>query len=296
MGFLKRILQEEYPYLLAFPAIIWQIFFLYIPLLVIFIFSFRDYSESYGFIGWTFSHYERILKPIYLHVVFNSFYLAFATAVICMFIAYPVAYFLAFRVRRLKMFFLFLLVLPSWTNIIVEVYAWFFLLEKRGLISRVLYSLNIISQPLHMVNNTFSVLLGMIYCFLPFMILPIYIILEKTDRKLFEASADLGASKFVTFRRVIFPLSLPGMYTGFLLVFVPAFGEFAVPALLGGAKKAFWGTVIVDKFLLLREWETGFAFASAGILFLLLFFLFVYVFVLISKKIFKNRFSMRIEE
>jgi len=292
MKILKRIFREDFPYLLAFPGIIWQLFFLYIPLLIILIFSFRNYSEGSGFVGWTFSHYSKILKPIYISVTLNSFILASLTSLLCLFIGYPVAYFLAFRVKKLKMLFLFLLVLPSWTNIIVEVYAWFFLLEKRGLISRILYSLKIISDPIHMVNNSFAVLLGMVYCFLPFMILPIYIILDKMDRRLFEASADLGGSKFHTIKNVVLPLSYPGIFTGFLLVFVPSFGEFAVPALLGGAKKAYWGTVIVDKFLLLRDWETGFALASIGIMFLIVFFVFAKILFFVLRKVFKKYKSL----
>lgn len=286
MKFIKRILQEEFPFLFAAPALIWQIFFLYMPLAVIIFFSFVNYSELYGWLGLTFTHHLRVFKPIYIKVIFNSLGLAFFTATICFFVAYPIAYFLAFKVKRFKTLLLFLLVLPSWSNIIVEVYAWYFLLEKRGLISKLLYYTGLISKPTHMINNYFAILVGMVYCFLPFMILPIYIILERMDKNLFEASADLGANKFNTFRRVVFPISLPGVYAGFLLVFVPAFGEYVVPLFLGGAKGAFWGTVIVDKFILLRDWGSGFAFASMGILFLILFFSLFYMTLQIGKSLF----------
>ncbi len=286
MKFINRILHEEFPFLFAVPALFWQIFFLYVPLTVIVFFSFVNYSEFYGLLGFTFSHYLRVFKLIYVKVIFNSLSLAFFTSIICFLVGYPLAYFLAFKVKRFKTLFLFLLILPSWSNLIVEVYAWYFLLEKRGLISKLLYYARIISTPTHMINNYFAVLLGMVYCFLPFMVLPIYIVLERMDRSLFEASADLGANAFNTFKRVVFPISLPGVSAGFLLVFVPAFGEFVIPLILGGGKEAFWGTVIVDKFLLLREWGAGFAFASMGILFLILFFLFVYVLLQIGKYLF----------
>src|SRR5439155_26465819 len=124
--------------------------------------------------------------------------------------------------------------LPSWTSLIVQIYAWFFLLEKNGFISRTLQQLGIISPSFHLLNNYFSILLGMVSCYLPFMILPLYAVLEKMDKRYLEASADLGADRYETFKRVVFPLSLPGVYAGLLLVFIPSFGEFAIPTLLGG--------------------------------------------------------------
>jgi spermidine/putrescine transport system permease protein len=295
MNFVKRILQEEYPFIFALPAFMWQLFFLYLPLVSIVVFSFLEFSPLQGFLGFSFSYYVKIFKLVYLKVILNSFFLALFTSIICLVISYPVAYFLALKVKRFKTLFLFGLVLPSWTNLIVQIYAWFFLLERRSIISKLLCYIGIFSEPRHMINSYFSTMIGMVYCFLPFMILPIYTVLEKMNRSLLEASSDLGASRFVTFRKVILPISLPGIYTGLLLVFVPAFGEFVIPSLLGGAKKAYWGTVIVDKFLISGEWRSGFAIATVGVLFLGLFIGLLFSVFKIVKVLKTKRFKLKIQ-
>ncbi len=289
MKIIKRFLQEEYPFIFAAPALVWQLIFLYFPLIAIIFFSFFDFSAITGFLQWTLSHYINVFKPVYIKVITNSFVLACITSIICLLIAYPVAYFLSFKVKRFKAFWIFALVLPSWTNLIVQIYAWFFLLEKRGLISQLLYRIGVLSKPDHLMNNYFATLLGMVYCFLPFMILPIYTILEKMDRRLIEASADLGANQFRSFKKIILPISLPGIYTGLLLVFIPSFGEFVIPMVLGGAKRAYWGTVIVDKFLVAGDWRSGFALASVGIFFLVSVFSIFYFLLKITETIRQRR-------
>jgi spermidine/putrescine transport system permease protein len=193
--------------------------------------------------------------------------LAITTSLICFILAYPLAYTLAIKIdKKFRMFLLFLLILPSWTSIVVQVYAWFFLLEKNGFLTQFLYRAGVISENFHLLNNYFTILIGMVSTYLPFMVFPIYAVLERMDKRLLEASADLGANKIETFKRVIFPLSLPGVSAGFLLVFIPSFGEFAIPSLLGGSKYAFWGSVIVDRFLRSRDWRAGAALAVLGIL------------------------------
>jgi len=266
MGVLKKIFREDLPFVFAAPALIWQIFFVYLPLFVLFLQS----------LDFRFSNYSGLLNNLFFNVIANSFILAFITATICLFVAYPVAYFLSMKVKRFKNFLLFSLILPSWTSFIVQVYAWIFLLQKNGPFNIILYKLGIISKSTHLLNNYFAIILGMVYCYLPFMILPIYTVLEKMDKRLIEVSADLGANKIQTFKKVILPLSSTGIMAGFLLVFIPAFGEFAIPDLLGGGKKIFWGSLIVDKFLMTREWGSGAAFAFIGILILLIFFTFFY--------------------
>ena len=268
MKILRHIITDEYPFLLACPTFLWEFIFLYLPLFALLFFSFLDYSTTNGLLNFTLFHYTTIFKTIYFRVIIDSFILATVTATLCFFIAYPVAYFLAMKVRkRFRTFLLFSLILPSWTSLIIQIYAWFFLLEKNGLLSRTLCQLNIISPTTHLLNNYFSILVGMVSCFLPFMILPIYAVLEKMDKTFLEASADLGAARSETFKRVVFPISLPGVYTGFLLVFIPAFGEFAIPSMLGGAKNMFWGNAIVDKFLIACDWRSGAALTSIGIFF-----------------------------
>ncbi len=289
MNFVKRIIQKELPFLLACPALIWQFFFLYLPLMVLIFFSFTKIEKITELLRFTFSHYQSILNSLYLKVILHSAILATTTASICLIIAYPVAYFFAMKIKRFKTLLLFSLILPSWTSFIVQVYAWFFLLQKQGFLSFVLQKLGIISDTTHLLNNYFSILIGMVYCFLPFMILPIYAVLERMDKSLLQASADLGANKLQTFKRIIFPISFPGVMAGFLLVFIPSFGEFAVPDLLGGGQKAvFWGTVIVEKFLMTKDWQSGSALTVVGVLFLFIVFLTIYMITRLYKKIMKR--------
>ncbi len=267
MRMLKRIFAEEISFLLACPALLWQIVFLYAPFTILAFHSLLDYIPATKTYTFTLAYYHQIFNSLYIQIIFRSFILAMLTTFICFLIAYPVAYYLALKVpKRFKTILLFTIILPSWTSLIVQVYAWFFILEKNSLISRMLQTLGIISPSFHLLNNYFSIVLGMVSCYLPFMILPIYAVLEKMDTCYLEVSADLGADRFETFRRVIFPLSLPGVFAGILLVFIPAFGEYAIPILLGGSKYVFWGSVIVDKFLRSRDWRVGAALVIIGIM------------------------------
>ncbi len=264
---LSKVFQKELPFLFAIPALIWQGLFLYLPLLVLFFYSLIKHSDTTNFVYFTFSSYLQVINGIYLKVIINSFLLALITAFVCLIIAYPVAFFLATKVKkRYRTFLLVSLILPSWTNLIVQVYAWFFLLEKNSFLVKVLRKIGILGYSSSLLNNYFSMLVGTVYCWLPFMILPIYAVLEKMDKSLLEASADLGANRFQTFKNVVLPISFNGIAAGFLLVFIPVFGEFVIPILLGGGKKIFWGSVIVEKFLLLRDWKVGSAFAMIGVL------------------------------
>ena len=289
----KSIVRQEYPFFFAAPALLWQTLFLCLPLAVIACFSFLDLSQVVWWKVFTFEHYLRVLKSVYLKVILNSFILALATTLITFLVAYPIAYFLAFKVRRGRMLLLLGIILPSWTNIIVQVYSWFFLLAKNGLVGRAAYQLGIVSQPTSLLNSFFSTMVGMVYCFLPFMVLPIYAVLERVDTRLFEASADLGAPWIETFKRIIFPLSLPGVYVGIMLVGIPAFGEFAIPTLMGGARNAYWGSVIVQKFLILRDWASGFALAVLGIAFLCVFVITIHLLIYLCRKLSRTILKLR---
>ncbi len=264
---LRKIFAEELSFVFSCPAILWQCVFLYVPFVLLAAYSVIDCNETTGTYFFSFAYYREIFTSLYIQIIFRSFLLAAITAAICFAIAYPVAYFLALKVpKRFKTLLLFTLIFPSWTSLIVQVYAWFFLLEKNGIISSTLRFLHVISPSQHLLNNYFTIVLGMVSCYLPFMILPIYAVLEKMDSYYLESSADLGANRVETFRRVIFPMSLPGVYAGIMLVFIPSFGEFAIPTLLGGSKYVFWGSVIVDKFLRSRDWRLGAALAIVGIM------------------------------
>lgn len=264
--FVKNVLVEELPFLLAAPALMWQMFFLYLPLILLVGYSIIEKSTTWYF-SITFKHYYQIFSTAHVSVMINSFFIASMTTAIALVIAYPVAYYLAMHVpKRYRTFLLFTLILPSWTSLIMQIYAWFFLLNRNSFLSRFLYATGILPESVSMLNNYFSIIIGMVAIYLPFMILPIFTVLEKMDKRLLEASADLGASKTQTFRYIVFPLSLPGVFTGIVLVFLPSFGEFAVPTLLGGGKQAFWGTIIAEKFLMSRDWQAGAALASVGVI------------------------------
>lgn len=263
MTWIKKIITAEASFILACPAVLWQLLFLFLPLAILFFYSIVDCENA----ALTLAFYQQIFSASYFKVILHSFVLAFVTALITLVVAYPVAYFLALRVhKRFRVFLLFSLILPSWTCLIVQVYAWFFLFDRQGFLSQFLYSLGMPSS-ITLLNSRFAIMVGMVAVYLPFMILPLFAVIKKMDKKLVEASADLGASRYETFKRVVFPLSLPGIYSGFLLVFVPAFGEFAIPTLLGGSKVVLWGNLIVEKFLLSRDWQSGAAFACFGVLF-----------------------------
>ena len=275
---------KELPFFFVAPALLWQVLFLYVPLAILFLYSVIAYFPSLEQYALTAEFYEEILQLSSLRVIGNSFLLAIETTIICFLLAYPLAYFLVFKVRRFRTLGLLLVILPSWTSFIVQIYAWFFLLKKGGVISQILFYTGIISKPVHLLNNHFAMLVGMVYCYLPFMVLPIYAVLEKIDRRLIEASADLGATRWMTIQKIIFPLSLRGLGAGMFLVFIPAFGEFAIPTFLGGSKKLYWGNVIVAKFLEYRDWHSGAAAAYSSVLFPALFVLFLYLTIKFVRK------------
>ncbi len=264
----KTIIAQELPFLYSMPALLWQVLFLFVPLVII-LYS----SIAYDGLSWwpqfTIKHYAILLDSVYIRIIARSLLLATGTVLVCFFFAYPVAYFLALRVKRFKNILLFLLTLPFWTNFLIQIYAWFFLLERNGVINTLLLKLGIISQPFIIANNLWAVFIVMVYCYLPFMIMPLYTILTKIDIEFLESSADLGATPWQTFCRITLPLSVPGIQTGVLLVLVPAFGEFVIPALLGGAKYMMVGSLISYFFLVARNSAMGAAFTVASGLILL---------------------------
>ncbi len=258
------------------PAFVWQVLFFYIPLSFLVATSFVKYSAPLQTFHFTLENYRVLADPLYLTILLRSLMLACTTVAICLFIAYPVGYYLALKVKRFKTVSFALLVLPFWTNFLLLVYAWYFLLENDGLINHVLLKLHIISVPLHLMNSSFAVYCGMFYCYLPFMLLPLYANFERLDPQLLEASKDLGATSWETFVRITLPLTTPGIKTGALLVFIPVFGEFVVPSLLGGDKNMYIGSVITHYFLTMRNASLGAAFTCLAtfILVLLLFIVF----------------------
>lgn len=268
--FLPKPLKSEFPFTFGVPAILWQILFFYFPLLIIVVTSFIDFSEWGEFQGLTLQKIFLFLTPTYMRVILSSMLLGLGNALICLMIAYPLAYFMAVRGKKYKNLFLFLLIIPFWTNFLLHVYAWFFVLEREGFLNTILLTIGLIHEPIHFLNSIFAIMVMMVYYYLPFMVLPIYSSLERFDYKLIEASLDLGATWSQTFRRIMLPLTLGGIRAGFFLVYIPSFGEFAIPELMGGDKHMFVGSVVSHYILGDQTGSLGAAFTVVACLCLLL--------------------------
>jgi len=253
---LQASVLQELSFFFTVPALVWQLFFLFIPLAIVLLYSIVQLPEG----TLTLEHYRTIINPMYFHIIFRSLVLAIVSSAACLLVGYPMAYFLALSVKRGKNFLLFLVTLPFWTSFLILIYSWYFLLEQNGIINSLLLRTGIIAEPLMLSNNVVAIFVVMLYCYLPFMIMPLYSSLEKIDPNLLEASADLGATPWQTFWRVTVPLSMPGVRTGTLLVLVPTFGEFAIPALIGGSKSLFVGSLISYFYLVARDNSLGSAF------------------------------------
>ena len=199
--------------------------------------------------------------PIYLHAYLQSLAMAAAATLVTLIIAYPFALAMARAPRRLQPVLVLLAIAPFWTSFLIRVYAWILLLKDGGLINSALLALGILHEPLHIFATNWAVLIGIVYSYLPFMILPLYASLERQDASLAEAAADLGASPLTIFRRITLPLSLPGIIAGMLIVFIPATGEFVIPDLLGGSDTVMIGNTLWNEFFANRDWPTASAVA-----------------------------------
>nr|NGX46178.1 Putrescine transport system permease protein PotH [Chlamydiota bacterium] len=192
----------------------------------------------------TLTHIATFLNAIYFKVIGASLLLALSNAILCFLVAFPLAYFLAFIAKGARNLLLFLLIVPFWTNFLLHIYAWFYVLETHGILNTLLLKVGVIEEPIHFLNSIFATMIMMVYYYLPFMVLPIFSALERFNFSLIEASLDLGASWNSTFRRILLPLTRKGIIAGVFLVFIPSFGEFAIPELMGGERHAFVGTVV----------------------------------------------------
>jgi spermidine/putrescine transport system permease protein len=242
------------------PATLWLFGLLVLPLVVILVFSFGERAPAGGYApGFTLEQYANL--PSRWTAFQNTLVLAPLGTLAALVFAYPLAYYLAVRAdQKWRTLLLILVIVPFWTSILIRTYAWMFLLGGRGL-PALLELVGI--DNLRLINTPFAVLVGIVYGYLPLMVFPVYVSLEKLDKRLLEASADLGATPFGTFRQVTLPMSLPGVATGCMLVFILLMGEFLIPALLGGGKVFFVGNALVDLFLQSRNWPFGSAVATA---------------------------------
>lgn len=205
---------------------------------------------------WSLESYRRLVDPIYLGIVWRSFWIAGAATALCLVLGFPLALFIS-RAGKRKNLYLSLVILPFWTSFLVRTYAWMFLLRDTGLINTALQKLGVIHDPLPLLYNDGAVIVGLVYGYLPFMVLPLYATLERLDRNLLEAAADLGAKPWVALTRVVIPLSAPGIRAGAILVFIPCLGAYLTPDLLGGGKTVMIGNLIQNQFTTARDWPFG---------------------------------------
>jgi spermidine/putrescine transport system permease protein len=243
---------------LLLPASIFLMLFFVLPLLLVLLYSFLE-RGIYGGVDWTFTlnNYQRLTRGIYWGILGRSCWLAFLTTSVCLLVGYPMAFFIATRAQPWRRILLFLVIVPFWTNFLVRTYAWMVLLRTEGVIDVFLQHLHWIDQPLEILFTPFAVSLGLIYGYLPFMVLPLYATLEKFNFSLIEAAQDLGANDLRTLWKILLPLSHRGILAGCLLVFIPSIGAFITPDLLGGAKTVMIGNVIQNQFLKARDWPFG---------------------------------------
>jgi len=233
------------------------------PFAIVLAYSFLT-RGSFGGIAlpWNGENYQRLFDSLYLTILGRSFVMAAMATALCLVLAFPAALFIS-RAPRHKNLYLQLVMLPFWTSFLVRTYAWIFLLRDTGLFNTALQALGIIHAPLPLLYNDGAVLLGLVYGYLPFMVLPIYATLERLDPSLVEAAADLGARPLATVFRVVVPLSRPGIVAGSILVFIPCLGAYLTPDLLGGGRTVLVGNLVQNQFTTARDWPFGAAVSIA---------------------------------
>lgn len=255
----------------SYIYVLWAVLFIVFPLILILVYSFNGNTgmglENYSF---SLSNFQRFFEPLYLKILGVSLGVALLSTVVCLLVGYPVAYIISNLSDRWRESFILLFVIPMWMNFLLRTYAWLTLLGNNGLINKFLALFGI--APLNIMYNMKAIMIGMVYNFLPFMVLPIYTALLKMDKSLIDAASDLGANRFQTFIKVVLPLSLPGVYTGITMVFIPAISTFVIPNLLGGNKFYLIGNLIEQQFTFTGNWAFGSA-ISVVIIFIMLIFL-----------------------
>lgn len=249
------------------PTAIWLVLFVFIPLFYVVGISFLT-KNAHGSVDMLFSlaSYRSLFQREYVKIFIDSMGLSLQTTILCLLIGYPFAYIITKAPPNKKKYMVLLIMLPFWINSIIRIYGWNTLLRSEGIINNLLILLGIIPKPLQMLYTNGAVLLGMVYELLPFTILPIYTSLEKMDSSLIEAAEDLGTSKGSTFLRVIFPLTMPGIFAGSIQTFIPSLGLFYVSEMMGGGTNMYIGNLIKNQFLSARNWPLGAALSIVLIL------------------------------
>jgi spermidine/putrescine transport system permease protein len=270
---LCRLVRGESPaesHAMLFPASFWLLLFLLLPVTSLLAMSLAQ-RGPYGTFFWSlnFHNFARALDPKYLPVLLRTIAYAGTTTLLCLTLGFPLAYFLSFVAGKRRDILLILLMVPFWTSALVAIYSWIIILGRGGLINSLLLRLHFIDTPLAFINTPFSVILGLVYFYLPFMILPLYGSLEKIPHNLIEASYDLGAGPWPTFFKVTLPLALPGVLAGCVLTFVPCMGDFLTAEFLGGPKTFLLGNLIQNQFLMAQDWPFGAALTALLLMLLL---------------------------
>lgn len=240
---------------LTIPGIAVLIIFAIAPLFIMLYVSFKSDTNMAGFTLDNYKHFFE--KPFYLSLTWNTIVNSLYVAVICLMISYPLAYILAKKLKGTTNIILILIIIPFFTNQLVRVYSWLIFLQDGGILESFVHYIGISSGALGLLYTRKAVIIGLVHAFFPYMVITIYLALEKVDNSILEASANLGSSWLNTFRRVILPLSWPGVVSGFLLVFVPCLGTFVEPRILGGVNGTVIGTVIEDQFFEIYGWNFG---------------------------------------
>jgi len=272
----RDVARRRLPWLLVPPALALLLFFV-VPLSLVLAVSFAS-KGTYGGVQWivTVTNYTAILDPLYLGIFWRSLWIALLTTAACLMLGFPLAYLIARAPKRWQAALLLLIIIPFWTNFLVRTYAWMFILRAEGLLNTALMTMGIIKQPLNLLFTDTAVLIGLVYGYLPFMVLPLYAALERLDPALIEAAWDLYANPRQVFSRVILPLAKPGVVAGCLLVFIPSLGAYVTPDLLGGAKSMMIGNLIQHQYLVVRDWPFGSALSfvlMAGVLLMVFYYL-----------------------
>ena len=241
---------------MAYPYVAWISVMVVAPMLLIVMYAFIEQGNDVTTFKFTLSNFTRFFSDsVYTDVLYRSLYVALITTLICLLIGYPAAYIIAMAKPKHKAALVLLITFPTWINMLVRTYAWLGILQDNGIINSFLGLFGI--EPIQMIYTNFAVILGMVYNFVPFMILQIYSALDKMDKSYLEAASDLGANRVQSFLRVTFPMSLPGAISGITLVFLPAVSSFFIPKLLGGGQFVLIGNVIETQFLTSGDWGFG---------------------------------------
>ena len=276
------------------PGVVYLIALVFLPLVLIFIYSFLSRAKLGVGVKWQFSltPYTELLyseslsggrsfDPTYLQIIANSFWYAIITSVVCLVLSIPIALWLATRPPERRTALVFAVTIPFWTSLLIRTYSFIIILNDNGPINGLLKGIGIIDEPIAMLYTPFATVVGLVYTFLPFMILPIYASAERFDFRLAEAAYDLGAAKWTVLRRVVLPSIRPGIIAGMVLVFIPALGSYLAPELLGGGKTSMIANVIAAQFGASRNWPFG---AALSVLLLVITLLVLIIFAVVAKR------------